>query len=224
MDTADRIFAHKAVNYQKSENYGFCRDEKGFYIYHTVLSGSGFVMNVTVSEEGAVAAEIVDPAFDEPYTLHLTGGAGGSFVGGVKEEYERTLRDISEKCFQPDIFRAEQTREAIAYVRSVFGDEPEYLWKKFPDNAVWRRRDNRKWYGVLLKISKRKLGIESDDIVEIIDLRLPPERMESLIDRKVYFPGWHMNKKHWYTMILDGSVERRELFRRIDESYRLAVK
>lgn len=49
-----------------------------------------------------------------------------------------------------------------------------------------------------------------------------PERMESLIDRKVYFPGWHMNKKHWYTMILDGSVERRELFRRIDESYRLA--
>ncbi len=114
MDTADRIFAHKAVNYQKLENYGFCRDEKGFYIYHTVLSGSGFVMNVTVSEEGAVAAEIVDPAFDEPYTLHLTGGAGGSFVGGVKEEYERTLRDISEKCFQPDIFRAEQTREAIA--------------------------------------------------------------------------------------------------------------
>ena len=144
MDTADRIFAHKAVNFQKLENYGFCRDEKGFYTYHTVLSGSGFVMNVTVSEEGAVAAEIVDPAFDEPYTLHLTGGAGGSFVGGVKEEYERTLRDISEKCFQPDIFRAEQTREAIAYVRSVFGDEPEYLWKKFPDNAVWRRRDSRK--------------------------------------------------------------------------------
>ena len=117
MDTADRIFAHKAVNYQKLENYGFCRDEKGFYIYHTVLSGSGFVMNVTVSEEGAVAAEIVDPAFDEPYTLHLTGGAGGSFVGGVKEEYERTLRDISEKCFQPDIFRADKRSHRLCTQR-----------------------------------------------------------------------------------------------------------
>ena len=62
----------------------------------------------------------------------------------------------------------------------------------------------------MLKISKRKLGIESDDIVEIIDLRLPPERMESLIDRKVYFPGWHMNKKSWYTIVLDegGEIDR----------------
>lgn len=187
MDAADRIFAHKAVDYHKLENYGFLRDEEGFYTYHTVLSGSGFVMNVTVSEEGAVAAEIVDPAFDEPYTLHLIEGSEGSFVGSVKEEYERILRDISEKCFQPDIFRAEQTREVIAYVRSVYGDEPEYLWKKLPDNAVWRRQDSRKWYGALLKISKRKLGIESDDIVEIIDLRLPPERMEALIDETFLF-------------------------------------
>ena len=38
MDTADRIFAHKAVNYQKLENYGFCRDEKGFYIQNDINS------------------------------------------------------------------------------------------------------------------------------------------------------------------------------------------
>ena len=49
----------------------------------------------------------------------------------------------------------------------------------------------------------------------IVDLQ---ERYEGVT------PAYHMNKKHWYTMILDGSVERRELFRRIDESYRLAVK
>ena len=64
--------------------------------------------------------------------------------------------------------------------------------------------------------------------IEVFDfccIKCNPDEMEEL--RATYTgikPGWHMNKKHWYTMILDGSVERRELFRRIDESYRLAVK
>lgn len=40
---------------------------------------------------------------------------------------------------------------AIEYVRKKYGDELEFLWTKFPDNAAWRRKDNRKWYGVLSK-------------------------------------------------------------------------
>jgi len=47
--------------------------------------------------------------------------------------------------------------------------------------------------------------------------------MEELLSNKSYYPGWHMNKKNWYTIILDGSVETEEIYKRIDESYRLAL-
>ncbi len=37
-------------------------------------------------------------------------------------------------------------------------------------------------------------------------------------------PGYHMNKKHWNTVILDGSIPDREIKRMIDISYHLVVK
>jgi predicted DNA-binding protein (MmcQ/YjbR family) len=37
-------------------------------------------------------------------------------------------------------------------------------------------------------------------------------------------PGYHMNKKHWNTVFLDGSVPDDELLAMIDDSYDLVVK
>jgi predicted DNA-binding protein (MmcQ/YjbR family) len=46
----------------------------------------------------------------------------------------------------------------------------------------------------------------------------------SLIDREKYLPGYHMNKKHWLTVCLDGRVETKEILARVDESFVLAKK
>jgi len=43
-------------------------------------------------------------------------------------------------------------------------------------------------------------------------------------DEKSYFPGYHMNKKHWITICLDGSVPIEEIFCRLDESFAFAAK
>jgi predicted DNA-binding protein (MmcQ/YjbR family) len=37
-------------------------------------------------------------------------------------------------------------------------------------------------------------------------------------------PGYHLNKKHWNTVTLDGSIPDEELRRMIDDSYRLVVQ
>lgn len=73
-------------------------------------------------------------------------------------------------------------------------------------------------------VSKRKLGIDSDELVEIIDLRETPEVIENLIDYQHYYPGCHMNKKYWYTILLDGSVYFEDICHRIDRSYDLTQK
>ena len=36
-------------------------------------------------------------------------------------------------------------------------------------------------------------------------------------------PGYHMNKNHWNTVIIDGTIPRRELMEWIDDSYLLVV-
>ncbi|MDE5604736.1 MAG: MmcQ/YjbR family DNA-binding protein [Eubacterium sp.] len=165
----------------------------------------------------------MDTGLNEPYTLHLASGAVGEFVGTIRAEYENILTDIADKCFEPDVFKTDIAKEIIAYVRNTYGDELEYLWKKFPDNAVVRRSDNKKWYAAILTVSRSKLGFESDEIVEVIDLRMKPEEVEK-IDKVKILPGYHMNKKHWITVVLDGSVSLDEIFTLIDESYVLAKK
>lgn len=112
----------------------------------------------------------------------------------------------------------------IEYVREKYGDELEFLWEKFDDNAIWRRKDNGKWYGLILKVSARKLGLNSDEVIEITDVRAKPEEIERIIDGEKYLLAYHMNKVHWLTMRLDGSVSLEELCRRLDESYELAKK
>lgn len=221
MDNLDLIFKNKKVVFSKLEGFGF-KKNKAQYKMTKTLSPSGFEMTVSISKSGKVSAEVADPDTGE-YTLHLTDSAG-SFVGEIREEYERTLSEIAEACFEPDVFREEQTKRLIEYVRGKYGRELEFLWEKYDDAAVWRRGDTGKWFAVIMIIPRSKLGLNSDEPAEIIDLRLPSEEMAALVDGKRYFGVWHMNKKHWYTIVLDGSVEFEEICGRIDLSYLLAVK
>lgn len=222
MNAIQNIFQKRKADFSRLRGYGFA-EKDGMYTYSEDLPECGFLINIAVTAAGVVLAEVIDPAFSEPYTLHLT-EASGAFISTVRREYEHALRSVADACFTPDVFCESQACELCRHIREVYGTEPEYLWPKLPGCAALRRSDTRKWYGVLMKISSAKLGILPAAEIEIIDLRLPPEQMPSLIDGKKYFPGWHMNKKHWYTLILNGSVPLEELFRRVEVSYHLAVR
>ena len=59
----------------------------------------------------------------------------------------------------------------------------------------------------------------NEDIIEIIDIKHPTDRIENIIDNINIFKGYHMNKKHWITIILDNKIEDKILFKLIDTSY-----
>jgi len=62
---------------------------------------------------------------------------------------------------------------------------------------------------------------------ESFQLNLKCDPHEALALRDIFpavIPGYHMNKKHWNTVILNGSVPNGELCRMIDRSYALVVK
>ena len=223
MEPSADIFKNRVVNPEKLLNYGFVK-RQGVFVFETPMQTGNFRMTVYVYERGEVETEIVDPAFGEPYTLHLDGEAAGGFVGAVRAEYRQILKNIALNCFESEVFQSACAKLLIDFVRTTFGDELEFLWEKFPDAAVWRRKDTGKWYGALLKVSKRKLGLDSDETAEIIDLKALPEKISLLVDGKKFFPAYHMNKKHWYTVILDGSVSADDICAGIRDSYERSAK
>ncbi len=214
---------NKKLNTDKLLFFGFTLND-GIYTYRRDIADGNMKLKIAVKTDGRILTEIIDSGSEEEYVLHLVPNSQGEFVGRVRTEYEAVINEISEKCYETEIFKQAQSKRIIEFVRKEYDDELEFLWKKFDDNAIWRRKDNKKWYGAILTVSKRKLGLRSDDMAEIIDLRIQPELMNDLIAKKNYYPGWHMNKKHWFTVILDESVPDEKLFEHIRTSYVLAKK
>ncbi len=217
----EEIFRHKKAVAENLESYGFTRIRGGYRYDIDILHGE-FHLEITLGKNFMPETRLVENAAGEEYVLYKT-DAVGSYVGEVRAAVAAVLRNIAEQCYETAVFKARQSVDLIAYVREKYGDELEFLWEKFPDSAIWRRRDSQKWYGVLLTVSRRKLGLPSEETVEIVDLRGDPELLKRIVDNKRYFPGWHMNKKHWYTIVLDGSVPLEQICRNLDQSYFLAT-
>lgn len=69
-DIMHDIFKNKKVNLSKLAPFGF-EQQDSCYFYDKILSGSGFKLTVHITAKGEISAELVDPTFEEPYTLHL---------------------------------------------------------------------------------------------------------------------------------------------------------
>lgn len=113
--------------------------------------------------------------------------------------------------------------EIFEYVKETFGTTPEYLWQKTPDTAVLRHSENNKWYANIMDIPKRKLGIDSDEIADIINVKCDPILISSLLNNKWYFPAYHMNKTYWISILLDKTVDLEEVISLINFSYELTL-
>lgn len=210
MEDTDTLFEKRKTKPGRLIPFGFVENGDG-YAYSVPLAGGQLEMTVAVAKDGKVSATVLDLFSNENYVLHRVPTARGEFVEQIRREYESVLTAVNEACFEPDVFKSAGAGQVIRYVREQYRDELEFLWPKSPDNAIFRRKDNAKWYAALLTVRKVKLGLEGEDMIEVIDLRIN------------YFPGYHMNKKHWLTILLEGSVPAEEIFRRIDESFALAM-
>lgn len=63
-----------------------------------------------------------------------------------------------------------------------------------------------------------------EDYPARINLKCDPERAIELRDEhKAIKPGWHMNKRHWNTVVLDGSLPPKLVRELVEHSYQLVV-
>ncbi len=117
------------------------------------------------------------------------------------------------------------TAAVLDYIKEQYGAEPEFLWSRTPGNAALRHKDSRKWFAaIMLNLPRKTLGLADSGQVDVLNLKCEPLLIGSLLDGRRYLPGYHMNKEHWITVLLDGSVLLDEICPLIDMSFHITDK
>jgi len=113
-------------------------------------------------------------------------------------------------------------RESIlTYVKNKFDTRPDHPWPKYPEYEVLRHKDSGKWYGLIMKVARVKLGLTGKGRAEILNLKCDLELNGLLRGQAGILPAYHMNKEHWITIVLDSPFPEEEIYNLINMSYDL---
>ena len=106
------------------------------------------------------------------------------------------------------------------FIKKKYKTEPEYLWKRYPDYAVFRHKDNNKWFALTAGVSGAELGLAGNAVVDVINLKIDDLFFRDMLIREEgIFTGYHMNKQHWISVLLDGTVNEQRIYDLIDLSF-----
>ena len=98
-------------------------------------------------------------------------------------------------------------QEYLSHCLDTFGTPPDYPFDEDFETAVLRHTDTRKWYAIVMKVSRRKFGMNSDEVIDVVNLKLPMEMFGSFGAADGVYPAYHMNKLHWISVLLPDAPD-----------------
>ena len=209
------------------EDFGFTKAGKRYTYSETILDDQ-FRADIEVTEDGDIRGRLIDLDTNEEYLPLRIRDQVGEFVGMVREEYLALLGRINKGCFIPVHFMNDQANRIESWIYSTYGAAAEFPWEKYPGNGAFKCTGNGKWFGLILTVEYGKLigaadAHNEDEVVEVINLKADPDKIPGITGSDGVFPAWHMNKKHWISVILDDTLPDSEVMRLIGRSYDLAA-
>lgn len=98
-------------------------------------------------------------------------------------------------------------QKLLEYCYDTYNTSPDYPFDEDFETAVLRHKDNRKWYAIIMKVSRRKFGFDSDEGIDVVNLKIPTEMFGSFSSSDGVYPAYHMNKLHWISVLLPDTTE-----------------
>jgi len=110
-------------------------------------------------------------------------------------------------------------------IRVKYNTAAEHPFSSYPEVSVFRHSSNKKWFAVIMTVERSKLGMKESGICDILNLKSSQEIIPSLLqEEEGIHPGYHMNKSHWISIRLDGSVDDDTIAWLLQISHRLTSK
>ena len=98
-------------------------------------------------------------------------------------------------------------QQFFSYCLSAHSTAPDYPFEGDFETAVFRHSGSRKWYAIVMRVSRRKFGFGSDEVIDVVNLKLPTEMFCSFGASDGVYPAYHMNKLHWVSVLLPDSPD-----------------
>ena len=98
-------------------------------------------------------------------------------------------------------------QQFLDYCLHTYATSPDYPFGDWNESAVLRHADNQKWYAIAMRVSRRKLGQDRDEAVDVVNLKLPAEMFGSFGAADGVYPAYHMNKLHWISVLLSDAPD-----------------
>ena len=212
-----RIINIEKYNFSKEQllQFGF-KEEAEKLIYRQEILDMSFLIEI-VFVDSQLLVGVYDLEFDEVYSLYSVDSAVGETVQNIREHVENLLRSILGLADQS----GKISLEVIDYCNKYGGNHVN-PFKKHLDILAFVNEKN-KWYALLSDVEYNKLNKNTDITtkVKILNVKYPTDRILEIIDNKNIFPAYHMNKKHWISIVLDKNIKFKAIKELIDISYSL---
>lgn len=213
----DGVFLKYTPNENALLKFGFEKKKDCFELKKNLSDGSLYALFLLSAKKFEVGVFEIDGGEEYlPFNIH---SAEGAFVSEIRAEVKSFTDEILKKCFDKNSLKD----DICIYVREKYGTCPEYPWEE-DDAFVFRAGRKNRWYGLVMNIPYRRLGINTDGFADVMNLKNLPEKIAQIIDGKRFFPAYHMNKTHWFTVLLDKNADMEEIKILIDESYDIIEK
>ncbi len=214
------IFRSAKIKKDSLKAAGFTTSDDNNYEMRVPVSNGAFNAEISLAiSDQTLTVQLFDSATEEKYAL-FDMPSHGAFVASLREEVQKIIDDIKAKCFETNDLKDDY----IAWIKSKFGAEPDYPW---PDDAPYSfvfRCPNKKWFALVMRIKYRQLGLTGDENVWVVNMKAVQDDIPNLVDRKSIFPAWHMNKKHWITILLTAVTDFNKLCELTEKSYELVLR
>lgn len=117
-----------------------------------------------------------------------------------------------------------QREQLMRYAFEIYGTKPDMPFSSSPPASVLRHGDTGKWYALVMCVDGNRIGRPKGTAVEICNVKCDPLLLGSLYNGTNRLPAYHMNKTHWLTLVLDGTLPWEEIRSLLDMSYTLTDK
>jgi len=198
------LFEKLRPDTNKLLHFGF-EAHDGIYTYEKSLGIDALYAHVEV-QGNTLTGKVLDRDLDEEYiAVHLP-GQKGAYASSVSEKYLEILEDIAKNCFTPVPFISDQANRLAEWVETEWKETYDFPFAKSTEGAAFRNPDNRKWYGIILNVDYKKLGIDKDGKTEILNVKTEPGWTQILQKEEGILECYHMNKEKWVSILLDETV------------------
>lgn len=192
--------------------FGFKRKAGEFLLEKPIEKGE-FIAKISLNEHKFVV-DLFDVGFNDVYEMVNISSLDGGFLAGLRQQIADLVEEIKKNC----LINTNCTAVAINYISQKYGAQPEYPWAEYPNFCTFKNA-KQKWFALIMDIVADKLGLAGKHKINVINLKAEPSEIAALVDNKFVFPAYHMNKKHWITVMLSNNLPEKKLFGLIDRSY-----